>query len=294
MLKHLKHRWKVNNVKLILIICTFAIGGILCGFIGRKIVGLIDISGLIWLITYLLVITLIWPICVLLVSIPFGQLTFFKNYLIKLKHNMFGTKDGLPQLIAIFASGAGSNAKKIIEHFENNEFIKVALIVCNKPDAGVIKIADHYGIDTLIINRDAFFKETVYVKELKRRGINFIVLAGFLWKIPTSLIQAYPNEVVNIHPALLPKYGGKGMYGNFVHEAVILAGEKESGITIHYVDEYYDHGNIIFQATCPIMEIDNAGSLAAKIHLLEHQHYPAVIEEVLKSKIAVKSTEVIF
>lgn len=293
MLKHLQQRWKVKGVKFILIICTFAFGGSLCGLAGRKILKLTEFSGTVWVVTYIIVITLLWPICVLVVSIPFGQFEFFKNYLIKIKNKMFGTKNTNPILVAILASGAGSNAQKIIDHFEKNVSIKIALVVCNKPEAGVLKIAQQHHIDTLIIERNSFFKETIYVEELKRRGITFIVLAGFLWKIPSSLIQAYPNEIINIHPALLPKYGGKGMYGNFVHEAVVLAREKESGITIHYVDEQYDHGNIIFQATCPVMEEDSADSVAAKIHLLEHQHYPIIIEEVIKSKIAVKTPEVL-
>ena len=293
MLKHLQQRWKVKGVKFILIICTFAFGGSLCGYAGRKILGLTGFSGSVWVVIYIIVITLLWPLCVLVVSIPFGQFQFFKNYLIKIKNKMFGIKNTDTVLVAIFASGAGSNAQKIIDHFENNESIKIALIVCNKPEAGVLKIAQQHNIDTLIIERNSFFEDTIYVEELKRRGITFIVLAGFLWKIPSTLIQAYPNEIVNIHPALLPKYGGKGMYGNFVHEAVVLAGEKESGITIHYVDELYDHGNIIFQATCPVLEGDSADSVAAKIHLLEHEHYPLIIEDVLKSKIAVKTVEVL-
>ena len=143
-------------------------------------------------------------------------------------------------------------------------------------------IAKKYAIDTLIIEKDGFFNGSAYVNELKKRGIDFIVLAGFLWKVPSSLIKAYREKIVNIHPALLPKYGGRGMYGNRVHEAVITAGEKKSGITIHYVDELYDHGSIIFQAACFIDDRDTANSLAQKIHVLEHQHYPRVIEEVLK------------
>ena len=147
-----------------------------------------------------------------------------------------------------------------------------------------MEIAKKNAIDTLLIEKEAFFTTDIYINELKQRGIYFIVLAGFLWKIPVSLIQAYPNKIVNIHPALLPKYGGKGMYGSKVHEAVIAAAEKESGITIHYVDELYDHGSIIFQTTCTITGVDTADSLAQKIHVLEHQHYPPVIEQVLKTQ----------
>jgi len=189
--------------------------------------------------------------------------------------------------VAIFASGAGSNAEKIIEHMNllpntGTENFRVDLVVCNKPEAGVLQIAAKYHIDTLLIDKERFFRGDGYVSDLKARGIQFIVLAGFLWKIPISLIKAYPGKIVNIHPALLPKFGGKGMYGSKVHEAVIAAGEKESGISIHYVDELYDHGNTIFQAKCSVDENDTPETLAQKIHVLEHRHYPAVIEGLLK------------
>lgn len=183
--------------------------------------------------------------------------------------------------IAIFASGAGSNALKIIEHFSHHPKIRVDLIVCNKPKAGVLNIADEHGIPTLILDKEQFFRGNAYVDEFKVDDIDFIVLAGFLWKVPNALIHAYPEKIVNIHPALLPKYGGKGMYGNFVHEAVIANKDKESGISIHLVDEVYDHGKIIFQARCEVREDDTAESLAARIHELEHKHYAKVIEELL-------------
>jgi phosphoribosylglycinamide formyltransferase-1 len=183
--------------------------------------------------------------------------------------------------IAIFASGTGSNAQKIIEQFDRHSFIKVQLIVCNKPGAGVTKVAEVNAINVLIIERERFFKGDGYVNELKTCGIDFIVLAGFLWKIPSTIIQAYPNSIINIHPALLPKYGGKGMYGSNVHAAVIGAGEKESGITIHYVDELYDNGDIIFQAKCSVTQGDTPESLAEKIHALEHKHYPQIIEKII-------------
>ncbi|OJU27380.1 MAG: phosphoribosylglycinamide formyltransferase [Sphingobacteriales bacterium 41-5] len=187
----------------------------------------------------------------------------------------------MPVNIAIFASGAGSNAQKIIDHFRDNEKIKVALIVCNNPLAGVLQIAEREKVPSLLIERQRFVKGDAYLPELKAAGIDFIVLAGFLWKIPTALIDAYPQQIVNIHPALLPKFGGKGMYGQNVHEAVIAAGEKESGITIHYVDGHYDNGDIIFQAKCEVADDDTPHSLAQKIHLLEHQHFPVAIEEII-------------
>jgi len=184
--------------------------------------------------------------------------------------------------VAIFASGAGSNAQKIIDHFRGHPTIKIGLIVCNKEGAGVLSIAKKEHIATLLIDKERFFRGDAFVPELKAHTIDFVVLAGFLWKIPVKLIQAYPNKIINIHPALLPKYGGKGMYGNFVHEAVIAANETESGITIHYVDELYDHGGVIFQTNCTLDRSDTAESLAKKIHMLEHLHYPRVVEEVIK------------
>ena len=184
--------------------------------------------------------------------------------------------------IALFASGAGSNAQKIIDYFRANSKVSVSLIVCNKPGAGVLDIAKRENIPTLLIEKETFFRGNGYVDELKAAGIDFIVLAGFLWKVPPTLTAAWPNRIINIHPALLPRYGGKGMYGRHVHEAIIAAGEKESGITIHYVDDVYDNGDIIFQATCTIEEDDTPDSLAQKVHQLEHTHYPRVIEEVLQ------------
>jgi phosphoribosylglycinamide formyltransferase-1 len=182
--------------------------------------------------------------------------------------------------VAIFASGAGSNTQKIIDHFRKNNFIKISLIVCNKPGAGVLDIADRENVPTLLINREQFFSDG-YLDILKKNKIDFIVLAGFLWKIPSALINAYRNKVINIHPALLPKHGGKNMYGSHVHEAVIASGSKESGITIHYVDEHYDNGDIIFQAKCNVDENETPETLAQKIHLLEYENFPVVIEDVI-------------
>ena len=186
--------------------------------------------------------------------------------------------------IAIFSSGTGSNAKKIIEYFASppapllaERGATISLIVCNKPEAGVLKIAEENNIPALLIEKEKFFRGNAYTDELKAAGIDFIVLAGFLWKIPVTLIKAFHGKMINIHPALLPKYGGKGMYGNFVHEAVISNKEKESGITIHYVDEVYDHGQIILQATCLVSEDETPESLAKKVQLLEHRHFPPAV-----------------
>ena len=183
--------------------------------------------------------------------------------------------------IAVFASGAGSNAEQIIRYFKNAPAATVALVVCNKPGAGVLAVAEREGVPTLLIEKERFFRGDAYLPELQQHGIGFIVLAGFLWKVPQALIDAYPRRIINIHPALLPKYGGKGMYGHHVHRAVINDNEVESGITIHYVDEHYDNGDIIFQTALPILDGDTPEQLAARIHQLEHLHYPKVIEEVI-------------
>ncbi|MBX3239672.1 MAG: phosphoribosylglycinamide formyltransferase [Chitinophagaceae bacterium] len=183
--------------------------------------------------------------------------------------------------LAIFASGTGSNAQKIIDRFRNHPHIHISLIVSNKPQAGVLQIAEREKINILIIDREQFFRGNGYTDELKTAGIDWIILAGFLWKIPEQLIAAFPNRIINIHPALLPKYGGKGMYGHFVHEAVIAAGEKESGITIHFVDEHFDHGKHIFQERCSIDATDTPETLAGKIQVLEHRYFPKVIEKLV-------------
>ncbi len=186
-----------------------------------------------------------------------------------------------PIRLAVFASGTGSNAQKIIDFFRNDPDVEIAVIVSNKSTAGVLQIAEREKIASLIIEKEKFFKGDGYVEELKQHNINWIILAGFLWKIPVSLIQAFPGKIINIHPALLPKYGGKGMYGHFVHEAVIAAGEKQSGITIHYVDELFDHGAHIFQAYCAIEPGDTPEILAKKVQVLEHKHFPEVIKKLV-------------
>lgn len=185
--------------------------------------------------------------------------------------------------IAILASGAGSNAQKILEHFSDRMDIAVRLIVSNKQEAGVLNIAKVASVDTLVVSRDSFYTKTDLLVELDKRNIDFIVLAGFLWLIPPYLIQHYPNRIVNIHPALLPKYGGKGMYGHFVHEAVHLAGESYSGITIHLVNEKYDEGSIVFQEKCEILPTDQVVDIAKKVQILEHACYPVIIDKLVSS-----------
>ncbi len=183
--------------------------------------------------------------------------------------------------IAIFASGTGTNAQEIINRFKNHPHLTVSLIVCNKKGAGVTNIAATENIPVLSIEKEVFFNSDQYLLELKAKNIECIVLAGFLWKLPGYLVAAYPGRILNIHPALLPRHGGKGMWGNHVHKAVLEAGDKESGITIHYVDEHYDNGAIIFQARCPVLPGDTPEVLAERIHHLEHEHFPRVIEETL-------------
>src|SRR5438309_4477226 len=180
---------------------------------------------------------------------------------------------GLQKSLVLFASGAGSNAQNIINYFRGTA-VKISLIVCNKPGAGVLSIAEKENIPVLMIEKERFFRGDGYLSDLKNYHPDLLVLAGFLWKIPDSLVQAFPKKIINIHPALLPKYGGRGMYGQYVHEAVLQAGEMESGITIHYVDEHYDNGDVIFQTACPILENDSPGQLAHRIHELEYFYYP--------------------
>ena len=186
--------------------------------------------------------------------------------------------------IAIFASGAGSNALEIIRHFKGHKTINVSIVFCNKPEAGVIHLAEYAGIPVRMIEKEQFFRGDAYVPELQRVGIDIIVLAGFLWKIPIALTDAFKGRILNIHPALLPKYGGKGMYGKHVHEAVIASGDQSSGITIHLVDDVYDHGQIIFQTKVDISEGDTPETLAGKVHILEHRYFPSVIEKYIENK----------
>jgi phosphoribosylglycinamide formyltransferase-1 len=161
--------------------------------------------------------------------------------------------------------------------------------VCNKPGAGALHHAANFGINTLLIHNEQFMKGNGYKDELEAAGIDYVALAGFLWKIPPALIAAFPHRIVNIHPALLPKFGGKGMYGARVHQAVLDAGDTESGITIHYVDEQYDHGATIFQATCPVLPSDTPESLAQRIHELEHAHFAPQLEQLMLGQLKTKA-----
>jgi phosphoribosylglycinamide formyltransferase 1 len=183
--------------------------------------------------------------------------------------------------IAIFASGSGSNAQNIAEFFKNSDGVKIDCILSNRTDAYVLERAKSLEIDTLTFSKEDFYDSKNVLHFLQLRGVDFIILAGFLWLIPKYLIEAYPKKIVNIHPALLPKFGGKGMYGMKVHQAVVDAKEPESGITIHYVNEKYDDGDILFQAKCPVEATDTAEMVAEKVHALEYKHFPAVIEKII-------------
>jgi phosphoribosylglycinamide formyltransferase-1 len=183
--------------------------------------------------------------------------------------------------IAIFASGTGTNAAQIMKRFEGHPGIRVRLLVSNKANAPVLQIAEKFQVPSIVISRNDIYESDHLLRQLESAGIDFIVLAGFLWLIPPPLVKAFADRLINIHPALLPKYGGKGMYGMRVHEAVKAAGETQTGITIHYVNEQYDEGSIIFQKTCAVEPEDSPDDIAQKVHRLEHAHYPDVIEKLV-------------
>lgn len=183
--------------------------------------------------------------------------------------------------IAIFASGNGTNAERIIRYFEKSEMAQINIVLTNKSDAGVIKRAHSLSVEVHVFNRNDFYDTNRVINILEKHNTDLIVLAGFLWLIPENILEKYENEIINIHPALLPAYGGKGMYGARVHEAVIASGDPKSGITIHKVNKCYDEGQIIFQAEVKIDSNETPDSLAGKIHLLEYEHFPKIIEGLL-------------
>ena len=183
--------------------------------------------------------------------------------------------------IAIFASGSGSNAQRIAEYFAGKGLLEISAIYCNNPEAYVLERAKLLGIPSVLFNRHDFYQTTSVLDDMKNRKADWIILAGFLWLIPEAVLKSFPQRIINIHPALLPAYGGKGMFGMKVHESVIASGDRQSGITIHHVNELYDEGNIIFQATCQIQPGDTPEKLAAKIHELEYEHFPVVIGKLV-------------
>ena len=183
--------------------------------------------------------------------------------------------------LAVLASGTGTNTEQIIRHFQGNKEISVAVVVTNKADAGVIERAENLGVKACFLPKEAWKEGHEVLELLRRYEVDFIVLAGFLLKIPPTLLQHFPNRIINIHPALLPKFGGKGMYGDKVHQAVVEAGEKQTGITIHYIDANYDEGTNIFQATCEVLPGDTPQQVAQKVHQLEYRYYPQIIEQTV-------------
>jgi phosphoribosylglycinamide formyltransferase-1 len=195
--------------------------------------------------------------------------------------------------IAIFASGSGTNAENIIMYFSTRNTAKVALVLSNRRDSFVLERAARHNVRSVFFDRKEFYVSGKVLRYLLLYKIDFIVLAGFLWLVPDNILEQYQDRIINIHPALLPGYGGKGMYGEYVHKAVIENREKESGISIHYVNESYDKGNIIFQARCKVDASDTPDSLAQKIHRLEYQHYPKIIEDLVVKlpEFSVKSPE---
>jgi phosphoribosylglycinamide formyltransferase 1 len=187
--------------------------------------------------------------------------------------------------IAIFASGGGSNARKIIDYFDGHPSVNIVLVVSNKAEAGVLAIADEYGIERLIISKSTLYDSEFMLNTLSDCGVDFIVLAGFLLLVPTYLVERFDKKIVNIHPALLPKFGGKGMHGSHVHEAVRAANETETGITIHFCNAAYDEGSIIFQARCPVLPEDSPQDIARKVLQLEHQFFPKIIDKVIQNPV---------
>ena len=190
-------------------------------------------------------------------------------------------KNNFMKNIALFASGNGTNVQRIAEYFADSKDVCIKLIVCNKPTAYVLERAKKLQINSLLIDKTMFYETDEVVEKLQKLDIDLIVLAGFLWLIPENLIRVFAKKIINIHPALLPKYGGKGMYGMHVHEAVVANGEQYSGISIHYVNQHYDEGNIIFQEKCALSSEDTAEDVAQKVHVLEYTWYPKIIKQVV-------------
>lgn len=207
-------------------------------------------------------------------------------------HNFINSVQGKPTShspmktiqIAILASGSGTNTEQIIRTFSGDDLVRITLVMTNKPDAKVIQRAANLNVPAVVAEKSFFQDGEKLTAFFKEKGIDFIVLAGFLLKIPAELIQAYPERILNIHPSLLPRFGGKGMYGLKVHEAVLTSGDATTGITIHLIDENYDEGSVLFQAECPVLENDTPELLAKRVHQLEYEHYPAVIKRYILSK----------
>lgn len=288
MLENLQRKWGVKGWKFFLILCTFAVTGTFTAWVSTGITEWIDVEkySASWWALKSLVLVIGYQVFILFFGFLFGQFAFFWKFEKKLLSAIGIIKKDPMYRIAIFASGTGSNAEKIISAFAKSD-IKVALVVSNKKEAGVLSIAEKNNIETCLIGKDVE-EESKLLAYLGEKQISHLILAGYLWKVPDAFIQAYPKRIINIHPALLPGFGGKGMYGLRVHDAVIKAGERESGITIHFVDEVYDNGEIIFQEKVLISPDETAHSLAKKIQLLEHKHFPGIIRSAIKAKSTLK------
>ncbi|MBS1736878.1 MAG: phosphoribosylglycinamide formyltransferase [Bacteroidetes bacterium] len=288
MFNRLKKHWKADNKKLLLILLTFTFTGSITAWLSNRIPIwlLLEKFSWVWWLSKIGVFVLGYQVLILIIGFCLGQFSFFWNYEKKILKTFGLIKNSLPnenlsvRNICLFASGAGSNVEKIIEYFKGNPYINIVLIVCNNPNAGVISIATRENIPCLLIQKSILSK-TGYVESLAAYKIDLIVLAGFLLKVPDILIEKYKGKIINLHPALLPEYGGAGMYGAAVHKAVLADNRKESGITIHHVDNEYDHGAIIFQKKCEVNETETIESLTGKIRALEHQNFAPIIESIL-------------
>jgi len=295
MLNNLQKKWGVNGLNMALIITTFALGGSACARVAGWLLKATELEkNFLWWVIYIFLVTLLWPVCVIIISFPLGQFNFFRNYLFRIWSKISGKsikKDKKLAVfnektikLAVFASGKGTNAENIISYFIANQRAFVSIIFTDNPLAGVIEIGKKYNIPTVILTKEDRLNYESCLHTLHENQIDFIILAGYLKKIPVVLINNYPEKIINIHPALLPDYGGKGMYGMNVHKAIVENKEKKTGITIHLVDEIYDHGKIIFQETCVVEPNDTPESLAKKIHELEYACFPKVIDSFIQKQ----------
>lgn len=286
MFRKLQQKWGINGWRFFRVMCTFAFTGITAAWLTAKITGWLEIEK--WTIEYwalkLFILFVGYQILLLSFGAIFGEFQFFWKYEKKVLRALGILKKEPPSRILVFASGAGSNAKNLIHYFNHNpkksKRAIVVGIVTNNPHAGVIELAERENIPVTLIQRIPFENGT-YLNNWEKEA-DWFILAGFLWKCPEIMVKKFPKRIINLHPALLPQYGGKGMFGQHVHTAVLKNNEKTSGITIHFIDERYDCGENIFQAAVNIEENETPESLAVKIHALEHKHLPQVTEQVIK------------
>lgn len=295
MLNKLQKKWGISGKRFFMVMVVFALTGTTAAWLTAEITGWLRIEkfSFAWWTLKVGMLLIGYQILLLFYGFVFGQFDFFWHYERKiLSHMRLLPPQPEPARLMVFASGAGSNAEKLIQYFNENSqkssIAKVTQIVCNKENAGVLKIAEKYDVPVMMIHKKEL-ERGAYNEDWKKHG-DWIILAGFLLKIPSSLVNTFPKRIVNLHPALLPLHGGRGMYGMRVHEAVLASGESETGITIHFVDDEYDHGETIFQARCTLQPNETPETLAQKIHQLEHLHYPEQIEKlVVNAKAALKN-----